>query len=142
MADSYLLDANVLSDLLKNPVGQAAKRMALAAERNPRRIFTSVIVAAEMHYGAKKKNSEKTNADVRGVLANVEILPLGLDVIEHYARIRVELERAGTIIGANDLMIAAHALAADLILVTHNLREFSRVRGLRYEDWLENSPLT
>jgi tRNA(fMet)-specific endonuclease VapC len=142
MADSYLLDANVLSDLLKNPVGQAAKRMALAAERNPRRIFTSVIVAAEMHYGAKKKNSEKTNADVRGVLANVEILPLGLDVIEHYARIRVELERAGTIIGANDLMIAAHALAADLILVTHNRREFSRVRGLRYEDWLENSPLT
>ena len=142
MADSYLLDANVLSDLLKNPVGQAANRMALTAERNPRRIFTSVIVAAEMHYSAKKKNSEKTNADVRGVLANVEILPLGLDVIEHYARIRVELERAGTIIGANDLMIAAHALAADLILVTHNLREFSRVRGLRYEDWLENSPLT
>ncbi len=139
MADGYLLDANILSDLLKNPAGRAAARMAAAVNRNPRKIYTSVIVAAEMHYGAKKKNSEKTTADVRGVLANVEILMLGLDVIEHYARIRVELERAGTIIGANDLMIAAHALAADLILVTHNLREFSRVKGLQYEDWLEDS---
>jgi tRNA(fMet)-specific endonuclease VapC len=139
MADGYLLDANILSDLLKNPAGRAAARMAAAVNRNPRKIYTSVIVAAEMHYGAKKKNSEKTTADVRGVLANVEILMLGLDVIEHYARIRVELERAGTIIGANDLMIAAHALATDLILVTHNLREFSRVKGLQYEDWLEDS---
>lgn len=139
MATRYLLDANILSDLLKNPTGRAAARMALAVERNPRRVFTSVIVAAEMHYGAHKKSSDKTSADVRGVLANVEILPLGLDVIEHYARIRVELERAGTIIGANDLLIAAHALVADLILVTHNLREFSRVRGLKYEDWLGGS---
>jgi tRNA(fMet)-specific endonuclease VapC len=137
MADSYLLDANILSDLLKNPTGRSAARMAAAVDRNPRRVFTSVIVAAEMHYGAKKKGSDKTTAEVHGVLANVEILPLGLDVIEHYARIRVELERAGTTIGANDLLIAAHALATDLILVTHNLREFSRVRGLKYEDWLE-----
>ena len=98
-----------------------------------------MVVAAEMHYGAHKKGSDKTTADVRGVLANVEILPLGLDVIEHYARIRVELERAGTIIGANDLLIAAHALATGSILVTHNLREFARVRGLKYEDWLKDS---
>jgi len=139
MGDGYLLDANIFSDLLKNPTGLAAARMAVATKRDPRRIFTSVVVAAEMHYGAKKKGSEKTTADVRGVLANVEILPLGLDVIEHYARIRVELERAGTVIGANDLLIAAHALAADLILVTHNLREFSRVKGLKYEDWLTDS---
>ena len=73
MADSYLLDANILSDLLKNPAGRAAARMAAAVNRNPRRVYTSVIVAAEMHYGAKKKGSEKTTADVRGVLANVEI---------------------------------------------------------------------
>lgn len=137
MGDSYLLDANIFSDLLKNPAGHAATRMAIATKRNPRRIFTSVVVAAEMHYGAKKKGSDKTTADVRGVLANVEILPLGLDVIEHYARIRVELERAGTIIGANDLLIAAHALATDSILVSNNLREFSRVKGLKYENWLE-----
>jgi tRNA(fMet)-specific endonuclease VapC len=138
MADRYLLDANILSDLLKNPRGRAAARMAVAVTQNPQRIFTSVIVAAEMHYGVKKKGSSRTAANVRGILANIEILPLGLDVIEHYARIRVELERAGTIIGANDLLIAAHALAIDGILVTNNVREFSRVKGLKYENWLEN----
>jgi tRNA(fMet)-specific endonuclease VapC len=139
MGDRYLLDANIFSDLLKNPTGHAAAKMAIATKRNPRRIFTSVVVAAEMRYGSHKKGSDKTTADVRGVLANVEVLPLGLDVIEHYARIRVELERAGTILGANDLLIAAHALATDSILVTHNLREFARVRGLKYEDWLKDS---
>ncbi len=140
MADSYLLDANILSDLLKNPTGKSAARMAVAADRNPRKIFTSVVVAAEMHYGAEKKALAKTTADVRGVMANIEILPLGLDVIGHYARIRVELERAGKIIGANDLLIAAHALAIDAVLVTANVREFSRVKGLKYENWLEGRP--
>lgn len=66
----------------------------------------------------------------------MEVLPLGVDAIPHYARIRVELERAGRIIGANDLLMAAHALATDSILVSHNTREFQRVQGLRIEDWL------
>jgi|SRR5271156_2737408 len=134
----YLLDANILSALLTNPYGGVAAKMAKATGGRSGQLCTSVIVAAEVHYGLKKKSSMRFAAKPHQLLASLDILPLGLDVIDHYARIRVELERAGRIIGANDLLIAAHTVAADSILVTNNIREFARVKGLRIENWLEN----
>jgi tRNA(fMet)-specific endonuclease VapC len=71
------------------------------------------------------------------LLEVLDVLPLDIDTDSHYAEIRVKLEAAGTPIGPNDLLIAAHARSLDLILVSANVREFSRVPGLSVENWLE-----
>ena len=71
------------------------------------------------------------------MLAAIEILPLATPADHHYGDIRSALEKAGTPIGPNDLLIAAHALAHNLTLVSHSLREFQRIPGLALENWLE-----
>ena len=130
----YLLDTNILSDLIKHPAGAAAKIIAaLEGEKN---CCTSVIVACELRYGALKKNSSSLTDRVNQLLDSVAVLSLEADVESEYAALRVSLEQAGTSIGSNDLLIASHALAADLTLVTANEREFSRVPGLNMENWL------
>lgn len=130
----YLLDTNILSDLIRNPSGAAAKRIEKAGAQA---VCTSIVVAAELRYGCARKGSAKLLARVEQVLDVIPILPLGSPADADYGRIRTELEAAGQPIGANDLLIAAHAVALGLTLVTHNTREFSRIRGLKVEDWLE-----
>lgn len=131
----YLLDTNIVSDLVRNPAGDIMKRIAsVGAEK----VCISMIVACEARFGAAKSGSQHLARQLDLVLAQMEILPLEAPVDEHYADIRNTLERAGTPIGPNDLLIAAHARSLGLTLVTGNEREFSRVPGLTVENWLES----
>jgi tRNA(fMet)-specific endonuclease VapC len=129
----YLLDTNILSDLLRNPGGRVARRLAVVGEAA---ICTSIVVACELRYGAAKKGSPQLSARVESLLGSLEILPLDQPSDPHYAEIRLHLDRMGKPIGPNDLLIAAHALALDLTLVTNNVDEFSRVPRLPLENWL------
>ncbi len=134
MADfRYLLDANTLSEFIRNPRGFVSKRLAVVGEAT---VCTSIVVACELRFGAKKKGSSRLEERVDEVLASLEVLPLDKEADRHYAEIRTHLSREGRPIGANDLLIAAHTLALDLILVTDNVDEFARVPGLAIENWL------
>lgn len=97
---------------------------------------TSIIVACEIRFGIVRNGDTALTRQMERVLNAIEILPLEPPVDEHYADIRAALERAGTPIGPNDLLIAAQARALGLTLVTGNWREFSRVPGLSVENWL------
>lgn len=129
----YLLDTNVLSDLVRNPGGRAARRLAVVGEPA---VCTSIVVACELRYGVAKKDSPQLTERVDELLSSLEILPLDKDADRRYAEIRSHLDRAGTPIGPNDLLIAAHARSLDLIVVTANVEEFARVPGLAAENWL------
>lgn len=131
----YLLDTNVLSDLIPHPNGAVAKGISAVGEDA---ICTSVVVAAELRFGARKSGSQTLTDRIDLILSALEILPLEPPADRHYAAIRDHLARQGTPIGPNDLFIAAHALASDLAIVTAHVREFSRVPGLKVENWLSS----
>lgn len=130
----YLLDTNILSELIKQPKGYTAQK--IASLKNAASCCTSVIVACELRYGALKKGSPALTAKVNQLLEAIEILPLGQDVEAYYARHRVALELAGTPIGSNDLLIASQASALGLTIITGNVKEFSRIPDLAVENWL------
>jgi tRNA(fMet)-specific endonuclease VapC len=131
--NEYLLDTNILSDLIRNPQGSVARHIARVGEKA---VCTSVVVAAELRYGARKRGSQRLSAQVEAILAIVPILPLEHPVDEAYADIRVALEGAGTPIGANDLLVAAQAVSLGCVMVTANSREFSYMPNLRTESWI------
>ena len=131
---AYLLDSNILSDLVRNPQGMVAAQITAAGEDT---VCTSVIVAAELRYGAIKSNSAKLAQRIDMILSALEILPLETPADRQYASVRHHLTHQGTPIGPNDLLIAAHALAHDLTVITANVGEFSRVPGLKVENWLQ-----
>ena len=130
----YLLDTDTVSQIIRKPDGSAARRLLQAGTEE---VALSVIVASELRFGVAKRGSRRLAHRIEQVLERIEILPLEPPVDEHYAQIRHALERAGTPIGPNDLLIAAHARALGLVMVTGNAREFSRVPGLEVENWLE-----
>ena len=130
---TYLLDTNILSDLVRNPQGEVAAQITKAGEDS---VCTSIVVAAELRYGATKSNSAKLAERIDLILSALEILPLEKPADHQYAAIRHHLARQGTSIGPNDLLIAAHALSNNLTVVTANVGEFSRVPGLKVENWL------
>ncbi len=130
---SYLLDTNVISDLIRNPEGEAARRVA---KLSPGELKTSLIVAAELRYGVAKKGSARLANLVETVLADFEVLPWEAPADLHYAAVRDGLSRSGQSIGDMDMLIAAHALSLDTVLVSDNEKEFSRVPGLKIENWL------
>jgi tRNA(fMet)-specific endonuclease VapC len=132
-ARSYLLDTNVLSDLVRHPQGSVAARIADIGEE---RVLTSIVVACELRYGAAKRGSRKLTRQVDAVLGAITILPLEAGVDRHYAAIRTALEKEGTPIGANDMLIAAQARVIHAVCVTANVAEFKRVPGLTVENWL------
>ena len=129
----YLLDTNILSDLIRNPFGPVAQRIEAVGAKA---VCTSIIVAAELRYGCAKKGSPRLQARVEDILATIPVLPLEVPADADYGRQRAQLEASGQPIGGNDLLIAAHALALGLTLVTHNTREFCHIAGLQVEDWL------
>ena len=129
----YLLDTNILSDAIKNPHGACAERIAAAAAGS---LCTSIIVAAELRFGAAKKGATEFSRRVNQLLEAMDVTPLGAGSDLHYATLRCELERQGLTIGANDMLIAAHALAMGAVLVTDNIREFSRMVDLNIQNWL------
>lgn len=128
----YLFDTNILSDLIKRPSSPLADRV-VSLERHA--FCTSIVVACELRYGAVKRGSRTLTTRVNQLLSRIDVLPLEPEVDAHYAAIRVALERRGQPIGAHDLLIAAHARALGLTLVTANVREFSRVPNLTVENW-------
>lgn len=129
----WMLDTNILSDLIRNPQGPLTHRLATV---QPDAVCTSVVVACELRYGSQRKGSAKLVQRVAQLLDRLPVLPLDEPADTHYADIRVALERLGIPIGSHDLFIAAHARSRGLTLVTHNVREFARVPGLRVENWL------
>jgi tRNA(fMet)-specific endonuclease VapC len=129
----FLLDTNILSDLVRHPHGRIADRIVQVGEQH---VCTSIVVAAELRYGAARKASSRLMAQLEAVLGALEVLALGSPVDVVYGELRTRLERAGRSIGANDLLIAAHALALAHTVVTNNEREFSRIDDLRVENWL------
>jgi len=128
----FMLDTNIVSELVRHPDGSVARR---AAEVSPGLVAVSIIVAAELRYGAARRGSHQLTAQLETVLSVLDIVPLEPPADQHYGMIRAELERAGHPIGHNDLLIAAHARAVGATLVTRNTREFSRVSGLELDDW-------
>jgi tRNA(fMet)-specific endonuclease VapC len=131
----YLLDTNILSDLVRSPAGIVAARLIATGESL---VCTSIVVACELRFGAEKKGSSLLSARIGQLLNSLSVLPLSEEADRHYADIRYFLERSGTVIGPNDLLIAAHARSLGLVVVTDNEREFCRVPGLMVENWLKN----
>ncbi len=132
----YLLDTNILSDVVRNPAGVVIRKMSRMSREERRHLCTSIIVAAELRFGGAKKGSVHLIRRIEEVLESVTILPLEEDADRQYARLRLQLERAGSPISGTDLLIAAHTLATNSILVTANTREFSRIPELPIENWL------
>lgn len=128
----YLLDTNIISELVRSPQGPVADRIAEVGEDS---ICTSIIVAAELRYAAERSGSQQLAERLNLLLSALEMLPLEPPADHRYGEIRHHLRRQGTPIGPNDLLIASHALAADLTLVTANTREFDRIPSLRVENW-------
>lgn len=129
----YLLDTNIISDLVRSPHGRVRQ---MIERRGSRSICTSIVAAAELKYGALKSGSRKLAANIDAVLAGFDVLPFAAPADRRYAELRVALEGRGRPIGGNDMLIAAHALALDCILVTDNEREFARIDALQLENWL------
>jgi len=127
-----MLDTNIVSELVRRPQGDVARR-AMALE--PGAVGVSVIVAAELRYGAERRQSPRLTKQLDAVLSALETLPISPPADAHYGSIRADLERVGRPIGHNDLLIAAHARALGTTLVTRNVKEFRRVPGLLVEDW-------
>ncbi|HUO23577.1 MAG TPA: type II toxin-antitoxin system VapC family toxin [Caulobacteraceae bacterium] len=129
----YLLDTNILSDLVRNPQGRIADRIAELGEDA---ICTSIIVAAELRFGAAKRGSPRLTLQLERILGAIEVEPFDAPADAAYGAVRAQLETAGLPIGGNDMLIAAHALSAGRVVVTDNEREFTRVNGLLVENWL------
>jgi tRNA(fMet)-specific endonuclease VapC len=133
---AYLLDTNIVSDLVRRPQGTVAQRIREVGEAN---VCTSIIVAAELRYGAAKKGSPKLTAQLEAILSALTVLPLEVPADDVYGRLRAQLERTGQPIGGNDLLIAAQAVALGHVLVTDNEGEFDRVDALTCQNWLRHT---
>ena len=129
----YLLDTNIVSDLVRNPNGRVTQQIRKVGEAQ---VCTSIIVAAELRYGATKKGSLRLAAQLEMVLGALEVLALEPPSDAVYGSLRTNLERAGMPIGGNDLLIAAQALALGFTLITDDERECARVPNLSCQNWL------
>lgn len=129
----YLLDTNVCVDYLTGRFPRVIERMQ---EASPEDLAVSSIVAAELRYGADKSQQPARNhARLDILMGDLRCLDFDLAAARAYGSLRAALERRGRLIGAHDMLIAAHALATDLILVTDNVREFGRIPRLTCENW-------
>jgi tRNA(fMet)-specific endonuclease VapC len=129
----WLLDTNIVSDAARNPQGQLAGRLASLSDED---LCISVVVAGELRYGLRKRDSAKLTASVEAVLGGLTIEPLGPAAADIYGDLRATLERRGEPMDGNDLWIAAHALSLGCVLVTND-GAFERVPGLDVENWLK-----
>jgi tRNA(fMet)-specific endonuclease VapC len=132
----YLLDTNIVSDLVRNPQGGVAQHIRRVGEAQ---VCTSIIVAAELRYGAAKKGSPRLTAQLEAVLGVLDVLPFEAPADAAYGLLRARLEQAGRPIGGNDLLIAAQAVALGATIVTDNEREFGRIEGIPRENWLRQA---
>jgi tRNA(fMet)-specific endonuclease VapC len=131
------LDTNICSYILRRHPANMIERFT---NLNRDDLWLSAIVAAELRFGAAKLDAPRFKAAVEAWLAGFDVRPWPLDATHHYADIRARFELAGKPIGGMDLMIAAHAMAEDSVVITNNAREFLRVPGLAVEEWAIESP--
>ena len=130
---AYLLDTNIIIAAMKGVPGVIGRleKIPLSA------LILSPIVLGELEFGAEKSaHVEKNRARLASLIENIPAVPLDIETSRHYGLIRADLEKKGTPIGANDLWIAAQALALGAVLVTDNVGELSRVVGLEVENWV------
>jgi tRNA(fMet)-specific endonuclease VapC len=129
----YLLDTNVCVDFLNGRFPSVTERIQRSS---PRDLCISSVVVAELRFGADRSSSRLRNHRRLDVLtAEIACVDFDLQAASAYDNVRAKLEAKGSPIGANDMLIAAHALALGVVLVTDNLREFERVEGLEVETW-------
>jgi tRNA(fMet)-specific endonuclease VapC len=129
----FLLDTNIISDLMRRPDGVVARRLATMTTSS---VVLCPVVVCEIAAGLARVQSPRLEAAWSLIRSCWEVVPMGGEVAPAYASVRRALEASGMPIGPNDLLIAAHALALEAVVVTDNVREFSRVAGLRVENWL------
>ena len=134
MADKHQ-NSSTHWQMLPNP---AVHLGTMIAEVGAGSVATSVIVSAEVAFGVEQKGSPRLAERIETVFSTLEVLPLAQPADSHYGALRAMFRKEGRPIGPNDLFIAAHALVLDATLVTANVREFSRVPGLKIEDWLQD----
>ncbi len=132
MSYKFMLDTNVISDVIRDPTGKVARQLEFEGESS---VCSSIIVASELRYGVAKSGSRELALRVDVALSAIEILPFDIPADSEYGRLRSQLAVKGTPIGPNDLLIAAHALSLGLTLVTDNVREFNRAAGLSVVNW-------
>jgi tRNA(fMet)-specific endonuclease VapC len=132
----YLLDTNIVSDLVPRPQGRTSQRIREVGEAQ---VCTSIIVAAELRYGAAKRGAPRLLAQLEAVLGALDVLPFEAPADAIYGRLRSGLERIGRSIGGNDLLIAAHGMTLGYAIVTDNGREFARIDNLPCENWLREA---
>ncbi len=130
---AYLLDTNACIQILNSSSSPVTKKVLSIPSQE---IYICTVVYSELYYGAYKSTNVNRNlTHLEDLFSEFADLPLDRQAAKLAGQIRARLDALGTPIGANDLLIAAIALANDLTLVTHNTREFSRIDGLKYEDW-------
>ncbi|MBU0734876.1 MAG: tRNA(fMet)-specific endonuclease VapC [Proteobacteria bacterium] len=136
----YLLDTNIVIYTMKNRPQQVKRRF----QKHEGQMCISAVTLGELVFGAEHSQQVERNlADIEAMVARLEVLPLDSKAAYHFGQIRAALYTIGQPIGPYDMMIAGHARAYGLILVTNNVNEFSRVPGLLIENWIEpQSPLT
>jgi tRNA(fMet)-specific endonuclease VapC len=130
----YLLDTNIVSDLVRHPQGRIFEHIREVGEAQ---VCTSIIVAAELRYGAAKKGSPRLKAQLEAILGALDVVPFEAPADTAYGLIRTRLEEIGRPIGGNDLLIAAQAVALGYTIVTDNEGEFARIDALLHENWLK-----
>jgi tRNA(fMet)-specific endonuclease VapC len=128
----YLLDTNIVTDLVRNPQGAVGERIKSVGETE---VATSIIVAAELRLGAAKRGSKRLTSQLEAVLGVLAVLPLEGPADAVYGGVRARIEREGRPMNANDLLIAAHAISVGFTLVTDD-RDFDRIPDLAVENWL------
>jgi len=129
----YMLDMNICSFIIREKPLSVKERLKTVSRDY--KIVLSSVVASELLYEAYKKRSPKLINTVKTFIDFFEVLPFDLSVSEEYGKLRASMEKRGMITGAYDLQIAAHALSLNVILVTNNTKEFSKIENLRVEDW-------
>lgn len=132
----YLLDTNIVSELIKNPFGIIRARIDHVGADN---VFMSVIVAGELQFGVINRGSRRLQQRVHDAFNYIPVWPMPITVGEYYGPLRHDLNQRGLPISANDMWIAAHALAENAILVSNNIREFARITNLKVENWMQSA---
>ena len=127
----YLLDTDTVSLIFRKNTSVIRNLI----EHEDDEICISAISYAEVYYGLEKKGSEKLFSEVGSIVKKLSIVDFDDSQSEIYGKIRVELEKEGTPLGDMDMLIAAAAISQDAVLVTHNIRHFSRIKGIKVEDW-------
>jgi tRNA(fMet)-specific endonuclease VapC len=127
----FLLDTDTISFALRGQGGVAVE----LRRRTPSEICTSSIVLGELELGIARRGSRKLRRELDGLLSGLEVLAYDAAAARRYGRLAASLLDDGVPIEVEDTMIAAHALSRRLTLITHNIRHFERVKGLRVEDW-------